>query len=65
MSKHKASFSGVTAIAQTDAALCVVVDGKKVWIPLSQIDDDSEVYENGHSGELVVSQWIAEQKGLV
>lgn len=34
-----------------------------VWIPRSQIHDDSEVYDEGHSGRLVVTQWFAEQKG--
>lgn len=49
---------------ETDKALLVDVgepDG--VWVPKSQIHDDSEVYENGGTGKLVVSKWIAEQKG--
>lgn len=44
--------------------LLCLIDEEEHWIPRSQIDDDSEVYEVGHSGELVVSQWIADEKGL-
>lgn len=61
----KATFPGVAAIRATDAALLCEIDGNQVWIPLSQIDDDSEVWELGQEGVLVVSQWIAEQRDLV
>lgn len=61
-----ATFEGVTVKAATDKALlCVFDDGDEHWIPLSQIDDDSEVYEKGTEGALVVTKWIAEQKGLL
>ena len=64
--KHKAEFEKVTALAETTAAvLCEMGDGQQVWFPKTQIDDDSEVFEKGHDGKLVVSQWIAEQKNLV
>jgi len=33
------------------------------WIPKSQIDDDSEVFANGTEGDLIVSDWFANQKG--
>ena len=39
--------------------------GQTVWIPKSQIDDDSEVYREGDTGSLVISEWIAEEKGLI
>lgn len=64
--KRKASFDGVDVLHETEAALLCEIDGQQVWIPKSQIDDDSEVYNAATSGgTLVVSQWIAEQKGLV
>ena len=34
-----------------------------LWVPQSQIHDDSEVWQEGDSGTLVVTRWIAEQKG--
>jgi len=53
------------AIAESEKAIKVVIDGEAHWIPQSQIHDDSEVWKKGDEGELVVTQWIAEQKGLV
>ena len=51
--------------SDTGKALLCLIGEEEVWIPQSQIDDESEVYERGGEGMLVVSQWIAEQKGLV
>ena len=62
---NQVRFPGVRAIRATDSALLVVIDGQQVWIPQSQIDDESEVYAEGDEGELVVSEWIATQKDLV
>jgi hypothetical protein len=39
--------------------------GEVLWIPNSQVDDDSEVWKKGDKGTLIVSEWIAEQKGLI
>ena len=59
------SFDGVECIKETDAALLCVIDDDEVWIPKSQIHDDSEVCEEGSSGTLVITEWIAREKGLV
>ncbi len=32
------------------------------WIPKSQITDDSEVWKPDQDGDLVVTDWYAEQK---
>lgn len=53
------------SIAETDSAVLCEIDGEQIWIPKSQIDDDSEVWENGQEGVLVMTEWIAEQKGLL
>ncbi len=50
---------------ETEKALLVRVEVEEVWIPKGQIHDDSEVYREGDTGTLIVSLWIAEQKGLV
>lgn len=50
--------------ASGKALLCVIEDDVEVWIPQSQIHDDSEVYGEGHEGTLVITQWIAKKKGL-
>ena len=41
--------------------------GRQFWVPLSVIDDDSEVYGSAHdcnSGKLIVPGWFAEKEGL-
>lgn len=58
------TIKDVTVRRETTLALLCVIEGEEYWIPKSQIDDDSEVYEMGTEGELVVSQWIADQKGI-
>lgn len=65
MSNPTVEFEHVQCIKETDAALLCVIDGEKVWMPLSQIDDSSEVLREGDEGMLVVTKWIAKQKGLV
>lgn len=57
----------VEVLRESDKALLVRTDdGGEAWIPKSQIHDDSEVYSLKSSpGTMIVSRWIAEQKGLV
>ncbi len=50
---------------ETSKAILVEFEGERMWIPKSMVHDDSEVYAQGHTGTLIVSRWIAEQKGLV
>jgi len=53
---------------ETEKAILVeakdLPDGQ-AWIPKSVIDDDSEVYEKGHEGTLVVKSWFAEREGWI
>lgn len=53
------------AIRATKKALLVRLDDREVWIPQSQIHDDSEVYQEGDEGELVVARWFAEKEELI
>jgi hypothetical protein len=54
-----------------DSGKALLVDipdlDEEVWIPQSQIHDDSEVYdaEDNAEGTLVVKRWFAEKKGWV
>jgi hypothetical protein len=52
-------------LKESDKAILVKMDesGTECWIPKSQIHEDSEVYKDGTTGELVVSQWLAEKNG--
>lgn len=60
------SFDGVEVKAATDKALLCEIDGSEHWIPRSQIiEDGTEVADRGDTGTLVVTRWIATEKGLV
>jgi hypothetical protein len=50
---------------ETEKALLVEIGGEELWIPKSQIHDDSEVYREGDTGKLVITEWIAREKGLL
>lgn len=48
-------------LRETDSAVLIAVDDEQMWIPLSQV---SEMHK-GKNGKIVMSQWIANQKGLI
>ena len=50
--------------SESGKALLVEVDEQTAWIPQSQIDEDPEVWRPGDTGELVIPQWLAEEKGF-
>jgi len=51
--------------AATDKAVQIEAEifDAPMWIPQSQIDDDSEVYQKGDKGTLIISDWWAEKQG--
>ena len=56
----------VSCIRMTERAILVRIPAiarEPQWVPQSQIDDDSEVWQPGDSGTLIVSQWLADEKG--
>lgn len=62
-------FPDSRCVRATSKAILVEIPdfGGEFWIPQTQVDDRSEVYgaaEGENVGTLVVSQWIAEEKGL-
>ncbi len=59
------TIQDVDAVKETEKAILIYHDGMEAWIPKSQIHEDSEVYAEGHSGDLVIPKWLAKQKGLV
>lgn len=54
----------VTSIHATEQAVLCLIDSRKVWVPQSVIHDDSEVFEAGQSGKLVIFSWWAVREGL-
>jgi Ser-tRNA(Ala) deacylase AlaX len=59
------TFPTARCVRATSKAILVDVDGEEVWIPQSQVHDDSEVWRAGDEGKLVISEWIAKRKGLL
>jgi len=58
-------FTDVKATRATEKALLCTIGGEELWVPQSVIHDDSEVYQDGDEGTLVVAYWWAKSKGLV
>jgi len=48
----------------TDVAILVSIDGDDYWVPSSMVHDDSEVFEKGHEGNLIITKWIAKKLDL-
>jgi hypothetical protein len=59
------SLYDVEAIAETDLALLCLIDDQEIWVPKSQITDDSEVKEEGDAGILTVTAWFTKRSGLL
>lgn len=57
-------FDDVVCKHDSTDAILVDIDGDEYWIPNSQVHDDSEVWRKGDEGELVITDWWAEKKGL-
>lgn len=65
------AFEGVkigngVGVKETERALLVKLDDEEDerWIPKSVIHDDSEVFEEGGEGTVVVAPWWAKKEGL-
>lgn len=60
-------FPGAVVMRETDKAIQVRIAGREglMWLPLTQVAEDSEVRADGDSGVLKISDWIAGEKGLV
>lgn len=62
--KNEVEIEDVEVLRETDKALLVSLDyGDEVWVPKSQISDNSEVYQDGDIGVLTVSPWWAHKHG--
>ena len=52
-----------TVVIETDDAVAIDHGGTKItWLPKSQLEDWPDVSEYG---EVLISRWLAEEKGLV
>lgn len=54
--------------AKTDKAVLCIIEGTEEWIPFSQLHESSAITRDslrGESGNLVISSWLAREKGYV
>lgn len=65
MARELVEFQDVRCVAETGLALLCAINGSEVWIPRSQVDDSSDVLGEDDEGELVITEWLAVEKGLV
>lgn len=48
----------------SDKAALLVIDGDEHWVPFSQIEDNEEPLKEGYSGQLYLTRWICDEKGI-
>ena len=55
----------IQVITQTGKAVLVrsMEFNDEFWIPQSQIHEDSDVWKTGQEGDMLVTEWLAIQKG--
>ena len=64
--ENKVTWNDCICTAETEKAILVAgIEEKPVWIPKSQIHDDSEVFALEGDGALVVKRWWAEKEGWI
>jgi hypothetical protein len=51
-------------IRQTSGAALCEIDGEEIWLPWSQIDEDSEISKDGDSGTAYIPRWLADAEGV-
>jgi hypothetical protein len=55
----------VRALANTEKAVLVLIEGEKFWIPFSVLGADSEVRVRGDEGTLHVARWFAKKEKII
>ena len=65
MSAHaKAIFRGVRVIRDVGTAFLCLVERKKVWVPLTDTRDGTDLTKAGDHGTLIISRWLARTLAL-
>lgn len=47
---------------ETDLAILVLCDEEEIWLPKSQLEEWPDI---GEEGTVIMTEWIAEEKGLI
>jgi hypothetical protein len=64
-SKEPYEVEDVRVRTETRTALLVAVGPRLIWVPKSQILEESEVWGEGDEGTLVIPEWLAIERGIV
>ena len=60
------AFESCWCTAETEKAILVYgATDDPLWVPKSQVLEESEVYKKGTDGELIISRWWAKQRGII
>jgi len=51
--------------AATDRALLLDLEGEEVWVPRSQVRNDSDIESAGDAGCVYITTWFAKKENLV
>lgn len=58
-----------TVVKKTEKSMLIrLEDNREEWIPLSQVDDNYDITADsaeGDEGEIGLTEWIADQRGLI
>jgi len=66
MPRPMVEIDDVEVIKETSDALLCIINDEEVWIPKSQIDsEESQILSDGDTGTLVITEWLATEKGLI
>jgi len=65
MQNDSIEFAEVEVLKETEKALLCKIGGEDWWIPKSQLREENEVSGEGDVGKLVISEWLATEKGLL
>lgn len=58
------TIPGALLVHQTEKAGKFWIEGEEYWIPWSQVSEDCALEANGDQGALIITKWIAQQKGI-
>lgn len=62
--KFKTLTQGFKIVAESSAAILIDFGDREVWVPRSQIESGDRVSVGDDSGDLSVTSWMIELKGL-
>lgn len=63
--KEYVNLGFATVVHTTDEGIIVSYKGEEAWFPLSELSPDCYLEEQEDSGSLIVSEWLAIQRGLI